>query len=73
MKAPGGNASSNAALAIVTALFQHLIKAGVITHEATPAILADAIEHLENAENNDTWIRGAKEVVEGLRSDLAKS
>jgi hypothetical protein len=72
MKTPGGNASSNAALAILTALFEHLMKTGVITPDAKSAILADAIERLKNADNNDMWIRGATEAVEGLRSDLAK-
>jgi hypothetical protein len=54
------------------ALFEHVMKTGVITPDAKSAILADAIERLKNADNKDMWIRGATEAVEGLRSDLAK-
>lgn len=73
MKTVGGNASSNAAIAVVTALFEHLIKSCAVTPEAKSEIIADAIKLLDNAENNTTWIRGAKEVVDGIEADLAKS
>lgn len=73
MKTPGGNASSNAAVAVLTGLFEHLIKARVITPEVAFTLLADAIERLKNSDAaNRVWLDGAIEAINGIAADLAK-
>jgi hypothetical protein len=72
MKTAGGIASSYATVAILTALFEHLMKTGIITSEARSAILADAIVRLRGF-GNASWLPLSIEVVNWITSDLTKS